>query len=54
MLDDLEERWQRETHANAVFISPIQKRNIDDLRKKILNKVRALYKIRYPYKEVPF
>jgi GTP-binding protein HflX len=54
ILNDLEERWQRETHGNAVFISAIEKRNIDDLRKKILNKVRALYKIRYPYKEVHF
>ena len=54
ILDDLAERWQRETHGNAVFISAIQKRNIDDLRKKILNKVRALYKIRYPYKVVHF
>src|SRR5436190_2411793 len=54
ILDDLEERWQRETHGNAVFISAIEKRNLDDLRKKILNKVQALYKIRYPYKVVPF
>ena len=54
ILDDLEERWQRETHGNAVFISAIEKRNIDDLRKKILHKVRALYKIRYPYREVHF
>ena len=54
ILNDLEERWQRETHGNAVFISAIEKRNLDDLRKKILNKVRALYKIRYPYKEVHF
>jgi hypothetical protein len=25
ILNDLEERWQRETHGNAVFISAIQK-----------------------------
>jgi 50S ribosomal subunit-associated GTPase HflX len=36
------------TQGNAIFISAIKKRNIDDLRKKIMNKVRALYKIRYP------
>lgn len=54
ILNDLEERWQRETHGNAVFISAIEKRNLDDLRKKILNKVQALYKTRYPYKVVPF
>ena len=54
ILNDLEERWDRETHGNAVFVSATEKRNLDDLRKKILQKVRALYKIRYPYKEVHF
>src|SRR5204862_6470743 len=54
ILNDLEERWGRETNENAVFVSAIEKKNIDALRKKILNKVRALYKIRYPYKEVHF
>jgi len=54
LLNDLEERWQRETHGHAVFISATKKRNLDVLRKKILDKVRALYKIRYPYKAVHF
>ena len=54
ILNDLEERWQRETLGNAVFISATEKRNLDRLRKKILDKVRALYKIRYPYREVYF
>jgi GTP-binding protein HflX len=50
ILEDLEERWQRETNGNAVFISAVAKQNIDGLRKIILNKVRELYRIRYPYK----
>ncbi len=50
ILEDLKERWQRETHGNAVFISAIEKRNIDQLRKTILEKVRLMYKVRYPYK----
>ena len=54
ILNDLEERWARETNENAVFVSALAKRNLDDLRKKILKQVRALYKIRYPYKEVHF
>ncbi len=54
ILNDLEERWQRETHGNAVFISATEKRNLAELRKKILDKVRALYKIRYPYRAVHF
>jgi GTP-binding protein HflX len=50
ILNDLKERWERETHGNAVFISAIEKRNIEELRATILNKVRELYRIRYPYK----
>lgn len=54
ILNDLEERWQRETHHNAVFISAIEKRNVDQLRKRMLDKVSQLYKIRYPYRTVQF
>jgi len=50
ILEDLYERWQRETHNNAVFVAAIEKRNLDQLRKTILEKVRQMYRIRYPYK----
>jgi GTPase len=50
ILEDLRERWLRETDGNAVFISAIEKRNIDQLRETILDKVREMYKVRYPYK----
>lgn len=50
ILNDLYERWQRETDGNAVFISAIEKRNIEELRSAILNRVKELYKIRYPYR----
>ncbi len=50
MLKDLEARWQRQTHYNAVFVSALEKRNMDDLRKLILDKVRDMYHKRYPYK----
>jgi GTP-binding protein HflX len=54
ILNDLEERWQRETQGNAIFISAVGRKNLAVLRKKILEKVRELYKIRYPYKTVHF
>ncbi|HMG68883.1 MAG TPA: GTPase HflX, partial [Chitinophagaceae bacterium] len=54
ILNDLEERWQGETHGNAIFISAIERKNLEELRKRILDKVRAIYKIRYPYKTVQF
>jgi GTP-binding protein HflX len=50
ILEDLHERWNRETDGNAVFISATEKRNIDQLRSTILDKVRQMYKVRYPYK----
>ncbi len=50
ILRDLKERWSRETNNNAIFISAVERTNIDVLRKTILDKVRELYRIRYPYK----
>lgn len=50
ILQDLYERWQRETNNNAIFISALEKRNIDTLRATILEKVREMYRVRYPYK----
>ncbi|MEO7393635.1 MAG: GTPase HflX [Chitinophagaceae bacterium] len=50
ILEDLRDRWDNETNGNAVFVSAVEKRNIDLLRKTILEKVRELYRIRYPYK----
>jgi GTP-binding protein HflX len=50
LLSELRERWERETNGNCVFISATERRNIDDLRQTILEKVRTLYKVRYPYK----
>jgi len=50
ILEDLHERWERETDGKVVFISAIEKRNLELLRKTILDKVREVYKVRYPYK----
>ena len=50
ILEDLRERWQRETDGNAVFISALEKRNLELLRNTILDKVRQMKKVRYPYK----
>ena len=50
ILLDLKERWQRETNGNALFISALERTKIDELRRMILEKVRELYRNRYPYK----
>lgn len=50
ILRELKEKWERETNGNCVFISATQKQNVDGLRQTILNKVREIYQVRYPYK----
>jgi GTP-binding protein HflX len=50
LMSELRERWERETNGNCVFVSATEKRNLDGLRQTILEKVKELYKIRYPYK----
>jgi GTP-binding protein HflX len=50
LMNELKGRWDRETNGNCVFVSATERRNIDDLRRTILDKVKQLYKTRYPYK----
>ena len=50
LLNELKERWQHHTKGNCVFISAIDKTNLPELRQTILNKVRKLYQLKYPYK----
>ena len=50
LLNDLKQRWQNETKGSCVFISALEKQNIDLLRQTILNAVREMYQIRYPYR----
>jgi GTP-binding protein HflX len=50
ILRDLKERWEGETNHNCIFVSATERRNIDALRDTILQKVKELYQIRYPYK----
>jgi GTP-binding protein HflX len=50
ILVELKERWQTETKGNCVFISATERTNLDALRQTVLNKVREMYQVRYPYK----
>ena len=51
---ELKEKWQHITEGNCVFISALERNNIDALRAIILQKVREMYGIRYPYKTIYF
>jgi GTPase len=50
ILNELRERWERETQGSSVFVSAIEKKNVDELRAVILKKVKEAYQKRYPYK----
>ena len=54
ILLELREKWERATDHNCVFISALERKNIDALRELILSRVRDMYQIRYPYKTVHF
>ncbi|WP_026750786.1 GTPase HflX [Sediminibacterium sp. C3] len=50
ILKDLKDKWDLATNGNCVFVSATERQNMDALRDIILEKVRELYAIRYPYK----
>lgn len=50
ILRDLKDKWDLVTNGNCVFVSATEKQNLDALRDIILEKVREMYTIRYPYK----
>jgi GTP-binding protein HflX len=54
LLLELKEKWSLATNNNCVFVSAIEKQNIEELRTIILHKVRDEYQIKYPYKTVFF
>ena len=50
ILRDLRQRWEEATHHQCVFVSATERQNLEALRTLILEKVRDMYSIRYPYK----
>lgn len=50
LLRDLRQRWEEATQHRCVFISATERENIEALRTLVIEKVRDMYSIRYPYK----
>lgn len=50
ILHDLQQRWEAATNHQCVFVSATERQNLEALRTLILEKVRDMYSIRYPYK----
>ena len=51
---ELYQKWHNITGGNCVFISALLKSNLEVLRDDILERVRKIYAIRYPYRDVHF
>ena len=47
-LEDLKKSWISKIEGSCVFISATNRTNIDELRKKLLEKIRGLHKQHYP------
>ena len=54
ILRELKEKWDDTTDNQCVFVSAVEKKNIDALREMILGKVRDMYKVRYPYRTIEY
>jgi len=48
-LDDLKNTWMSKTNVNSIFISAIEKQNIDEFKQLIYKKVKEIHIKRYPY-----
>jgi GTP-binding protein HflX len=49
VLKELRETWEEKTEGNCVFISALERENIEAFREKMLEHIRHLYEVRYPY-----
>ncbi len=54
ILNDLKDKWDLATDKNCVFVSAVEKNNIEALRGMMLEKIRNQYQIRYPYRTQQF
>ncbi|MCK7558465.1 GTPase HflX [Chitinophaga sedimenti] len=50
ILAQLKQTWNDKSQGNCVFIAATERRNVEELRTVILEKVMQLYRERYPYK----
>jgi GTPase len=49
VLTELRQNWENTTEGNCVFISALEKTNLEAFRLFLLTKIRDLYEVRYPY-----
>jgi len=49
VLTELRQNWENTTEGNCIFISALEKTNLEAFRLFLLTKIRDLYEVRYPY-----
>lgn len=50
-LEELKKTWMAKLHDNCIFISAIDKTNIDALKKLLYEKIKSIHVKRYPYND---
>jgi GTP-binding protein HflX len=50
ILNNFKNSWIAKTQDNCIFMSAVQLENIEDFRNNLLDKIKKLYKERYPFK----
>ena len=48
-LEDLRKTWMNKLHAECIFISAVNKQNVDEFRKLLYDRIKELHQKRYPY-----
>ncbi len=48
-LDDLKKTWMSKLHSECLFVSAVEKQNIDEFKKVLYDKVKDMHQKRYPY-----
>ena len=48
-IEDWEKTWMRKLEGNALFISALNKENLNDFRKMVYREVRKIHIQRFPY-----
>jgi len=49
IISNLKQSWRKQTDDHCVFISALQKENIDEMKELLMKEVKVLYHQRYPY-----
>ncbi len=52
LMTELMQSWEKRLDNNCIFISAVEKVNIEAFRRMLLQKIKDLYRERYPYKTV--